>query len=117
MRKLYVSIQGAKPPMSVLRAVKKAAKAAAKAEGQPFRATLLLTDDEDIRRLNRQFRNIDAPTDVLSFPSDDEDYLGDIAISLPRAQFSGRGVRAEPGARGRIPHGARDAAPFLVTTM
>ncbi len=29
---------------------------------------LLLTDDEGIREFNRQYRNIDAPTDVLSFP-------------------------------------------------
>lgn len=30
--------------------------------------TLTLTDDEGIRRLNREFRDIDSSTDVLSFP-------------------------------------------------
>lgn len=36
----------------------------------PFEAevNLLLTDDEGIRRLNREYRQIDSPTDVLSFP-------------------------------------------------
>lgn len=32
---------------------------------------ILLTDDESIRQINSQFRNIDAPTDVLSFPMAD----------------------------------------------
>jgi probable rRNA maturation factor len=32
---------------------------------------ILLTDDESIREINSQFRNIDAPTDVLSFPMAD----------------------------------------------
>jgi len=64
---------------------------------------ILLTDDENIRVLNKQYRDIDAPTDVLSFPMLDAkegkieigagDYnlekdsiiLGDIVISLETA--------------------------------
>ena len=40
------------------------------AEGFPYGAevNLVLTSDEEIRRINQQFRGIDAPTDVLSFP-------------------------------------------------
>ena len=36
----------------------------------PFEAeiNLLLTDDEGIQQMNEQFRKIDSPTDVLSFP-------------------------------------------------
>ncbi|MCS7010925.1 MAG: rRNA maturation RNase YbeY, partial [Anaerolineales bacterium] len=54
--------------------------------------TVVLTDDREIRTLNRDFLGIDAPTDVLSFPADETDpetgrrYLGDVVISLQRAQ-------------------------------
>lgn len=69
-------------------AVKMAARAVLVAEGLPrFKksVSVLLTDDEGIRELNRDFRELDRPTDVLSFPSGEEDFLGDIAISVPRA--------------------------------
>jgi probable rRNA maturation factor len=46
---------------------------------KPF--TILLTDDNKLRALNADFRSRDKPTNVLSFPSDDPDYLGDIAIA------------------------------------
>ncbi len=46
------------------------AEAALRHEGFPYDAELglMLTDDEAIRRMNAQFRGIDAATDVLSFP-------------------------------------------------
>jgi probable rRNA maturation factor len=53
--------------------------------------TIVLTDDSQLHALNRDYLGIDAPTDVLSFPSDETDpetgkkYLGDIIISVPRA--------------------------------
>ncbi|HBG74429.1 MAG: rRNA maturation RNase YbeY [Chloroflexi bacterium GWB2_49_20] len=53
--------------------------------------TLVITDDGQVRELNRQFREIYDTTDVLSFPSGEIDldtgkpYLGDIIISYPRA--------------------------------
>jgi probable rRNA maturation factor len=46
---------------------------------RPF--TILLTTDRKLRTLNATFRGKDKPTNVLSFPSDDPDYLGDIAIA------------------------------------
>jgi probable rRNA maturation factor len=51
---------------------------------------IAFVDDEEIRRLNREYRGKDTPTDVLSFPLDEETpdgvrYLGDIAVSLPTA--------------------------------
>jgi probable rRNA maturation factor len=46
---------------------------------RPF--TILLTTDRKLRTLNANFRGKDKPTNVLSFPSDDPDYLGDIAIA------------------------------------
>jgi probable rRNA maturation factor len=46
----------------------------------------LITDDRELRRLNRDFRQKDYPTDVLSFPSGEPaGSLGDIAISADRA--------------------------------
>jgi probable rRNA maturation factor len=53
--------------------------------------TIVIDSDEGITELNRQFRGIDAPTDVLSFEAGDSDpetgilYLGDIIISYERA--------------------------------
>ena len=52
------------------------------ADGRSF--CCLIADDAELRRLNREFRNQDHATDVLSFPSDHT--LGDIAISLDRAR-------------------------------
>ena len=56
--------------------------------------SILFIGDQGIRDLNHQFRGIDRPTDVLSFPqiSDDEPeppgapVLGDVAISLETAR-------------------------------
>lgn len=54
-----------------------------------FQLTILYTGNEEIQRLNREFRGIDRVTDVLSFPDLPEEeevpYIGDIAICVPRA--------------------------------
>jgi probable rRNA maturation factor len=58
--------------------------------------TIVLTDDAQLRELNRNYLGIDAPTDVLSFPASETDpetarrYLGDILISVPRADEQAR---------------------------
>jgi len=70
--------------------------------------SVMLTDDEGIRQVNREFREIDRATDVLSFPLnelvpgefDPEDcerdldtgavLLGDMMISLPRCEEQGK---------------------------
>jgi len=53
-------------------ALRRAARAALRAENLPPGAevSLLVTDDEEIRRLNRDYRGVDAATDVLAFPQD-----------------------------------------------
>jgi probable rRNA maturation factor len=54
--------------------------------------SIIITGDEQLHALNLQFLDIDAPTDVLSFPADftnpdtDIPYLGDVLISFPRAE-------------------------------
>ena len=50
-----------------------------------YEISLLLTDDETIRQLNKEYRNKDKSTDVLSFPMEDDIMLGDIAISVDTA--------------------------------
>ena len=58
--------------------------------------TIVMTDDAQLHELNRDYLDIDAPTDVLSFPASETDpetarrYLGDILISIPRAAEQAR---------------------------
>jgi probable rRNA maturation factor len=56
--------------------------------GVPARSGLAvrLTDDEELRRLNRLHAGVDAATDVLAFPGDGRGWVGDIAISVERAR-------------------------------
>ncbi|MGD0195586.1 MAG: rRNA maturation RNase YbeY [Candidatus Dormibacteria bacterium] len=53
----------------------------------PARASLCLrlTGDVELNDLNARFLGIDAPTDVLAFPSDERSRVGDVAISVERA--------------------------------
>ena len=63
--------------------------------------TITLTNPENIQKINKEYRNIDKPTDVLSFPMFEkeelnkkianndfeyEDILGDIVISVQRVE-------------------------------
>jgi probable rRNA maturation factor len=48
-------------------------------------ATIAFVSDSSIRKLNQQFRGVDKATDVLSFPADEPDNLGDVAISVETA--------------------------------
>ena len=84
--------------------VKKAVTAALEAEGVEEKCTVsvIFTDDEGIREINREFRGVDRPTDVLSFPMNeltpgafdpdacewdyetDRAMLGDMVISMER---------------------------------
>ena len=73
----------------------------------PAEVTLLLTDDDQLKSLNKEYRGIDAPTDVLSFEAgetmpgmkEDEVYLGDNVISVPtaerQAKQGGHSLKAE----------------------
>jgi rRNA maturation RNase YbeY len=69
--------------------------------------SLVICDDEAIRTLNRQWRQKDAPTDVLSFPQDDEVILGDLVISADTAarQAAVRGHALRDELRVLLVHG------------
>ena len=78
--------------------VKEAVRAALAAEGvsEPCLVGVVFTDDEGVRRVNREFRGVDRATDVLSFPLGENGVydlnpetgclqLGDIVISMETA--------------------------------
>lgn len=82
-------------------AVRLAVEATLKHEGAEERfLSVVLTSDEVIHEYNRNFRQVDRPTDVLSFPVDEGDdlltppdgFLGDIMISVPRAKEQGNAL-------------------------
>lgn len=90
--------------------IKRAANMALNAEGvdAPCVISVMLTDDEGIQAVNREFRGVDSATDVLSFPLNeltpgkfdakicekDMDtgavLLGDMMLSVPRCERQGK---------------------------
>jgi probable rRNA maturation factor len=83
--------------------------------------SIVLAGDDQLQELNRQYLGNDAPTDVLSFPSSDatdggtdpggidpdtgDRYLGDILISVPRAQAQAGGHPLEEELQLLVVHG------------
>ena len=105
-------------PAELEDAVRKAAETALRYENfeTECEISVSIVDNEEIRRINRQFRQIDRATDVLSFPmltfaegeepernEDGEILLGDIILSLEQAA----GQAAEYG------HSLRREVAFL----
>ena len=102
---IETEVEGVEPYADLLRQV---IPAALEAEGVavPWEVDVLFTDDEGIHQINLEQREVDRPTDVLSFPMFDlrpgehptgEDAdpgtglvpLGDMVISLERAKAQG----------------------------
>ena len=90
-----ISFVGIEEDEGVRSAVELAANAALKHENAESRfLSVVLTTDENIHEYNREYRSVDRPTDVMSFPADEGDdllappdgFLGDIMISIPRAR-------------------------------
>jgi probable rRNA maturation factor len=85
-------------PPTVMERAAKETLATANAPGEA-ELTILLTNDDQIQQLNREYLSIDEPTDVLAFPANYMDpdtkafYLGDVIISFERAV-----VQAQAGA-------------------
>jgi probable rRNA maturation factor len=88
-------------PKEKVNALKTAAEVAVSCLGVSGRAVaIVLVSDQAMRRLNRQFRGLDRPTNVLSFPEDEDDLgaipapetdepelppLGDVILSVETA--------------------------------
>jgi probable rRNA maturation factor len=89
---------GQKCPWALRRRIRKAVLAVLRAENVEGKCeiSVLLTDDEGIHVINKEFRDVDRPTDVLSFPMGDTDpetgrlLLGDMVLNVDRASAQGR---------------------------
>ena len=74
---------------------------------QDAEVSIILTDDTEIHALNKMYRNIDKPTNVLSFELGDDILLGDIYISLDTvvAQARDAGISVEAHTAHMVVHG------------
>lgn len=93
MVKLYIENEQDKIPYDEFYGdtVRRAVEAALEYEGVTFSCEVSVTfvDNERIKELNSEYRNIDRETDVLSFPTGDTGEgvtLGDVVISLEKAK-------------------------------
>jgi probable rRNA maturation factor len=76
------------------RAARAAFDAASPRRPGTYHVTVALTNDEEMRALNRTWRGRDAPTNVLSFPADEEicepGFLGDVVLAYGTARNEAR---------------------------
>ena len=80
-------------PEQAVQWIERAVAAALRHLGRRGNVGVLLTSEAEIRRLNRDYRQVDSVTDVLSFPAwegeaiaaSPDGYLGDLAICTARA--------------------------------
>jgi probable rRNA maturation factor len=82
------TVNGAPPGARVAVWTRKLLAAAPQAKGRGI--SVLLCGDARMRSLNREWRKIDRPTDVLSFPSDTGTFLGDVVVDVPYAARQAR---------------------------
>lgn len=74
--------------------IKKASQFALEYMKKDGNISVIIVDNAEIHRLNLEHRNVDSPTDVLSFPANEgesiaaipDGFLGDIVISFERAK-------------------------------
>ena len=87
--------------------LKRAAAAAARAARLKGAFTILLAGDARLKALNHDFRARDKATNVLSFPSGEAGYAGDIAIAygVTAAEARAEGKRFADHARHLVVHG------------
>ncbi len=75
-----VCIQSNRKWLEALPNLKKKAKEIALASGAN-KVTIRFAEDDEVQTLNHDFRSQNKPTNVLSFPSDEGDYQGDIILA------------------------------------
>jgi len=82
--------------------------------------TILLSDDAQLKALNRDFRGLNKPTNVLSFPApkNADAYLGDVALAyeVTRAEARAAGKRFADHATHLVIHGVLHLLDFDHTT-
>lgn len=78
---------------SIARVIREAAEAVLRQEGREGTVSVLVTDDAEIRELNRRYLNADRPTDVMAFSmlegeeiASPEKVIGDVVISVEAAE-------------------------------
>jgi probable rRNA maturation factor len=95
-------VSGSPPPRRVRALMTRIAQAMRESKVEGLRSkveiSVLFCGDRAMRTLNRRYRGMDAPTDVLAFPAETSGLLGDIVISIPCASRQAR-RRGEPPAR------------------
>ena len=97
----YLDLEENKEYLEIIDIVLKECYKVEKLENSNLTVQITLTTPENIRKLNKEYRNIDKETDVLSFPMfekeeidlkvknqdfPNEDILGDMVISIPRVE-------------------------------
>ena len=94
--KVYLSCEGVDALVGIEDDARDLLAAAQLEDGE---LSIVLCGDGWIRRLNAEWRGMDATTDVLSFPQEDEVVLGDLVVSLHtaarQAEERGCGLRDE----------------------
>ena len=103
LREVHVQIAASFAGEVKAASLSRAARAAFESAGEQYggELTLVITDDAQMRELNRAYRGVDATTDVLAFGNRQEAdtfvpspqapaYFGDIVISYPRATEQAR---------------------------
>lgn len=93
---IHIEVNPSLPDVPDLDALERAALATLAHQDADGDLSIVLTDDAQLRQLNRDYLDIDAPTDVLSFSASETDpetgrrYLGDVLLSIPRANQQAR---------------------------
>jgi len=80
----FIDQVGTDPALeAIIRTVLKAGDKELKLRGTRI-LNVILVNDDTIHQLNKQYRNIDRPTDVLSFDNSEGKEIGDVFISIDR---------------------------------